>query len=141
MFRKSNINMLFYIVTIKDTKIIIQNKQKYNNNKARRLRKKASASNHRLKVKIIWNKSTFDNNPPRLLKSSVGHFEFDQVYFFMVYLYLKLHIWFYSIGLAIWSGFPDNTHIKKMMADNRPFWPPWPSFCPNFAQFRTHPSY
>ena len=53
MFRKSNINMIFYIVKIKDTKINIQNKQKYNNNKARRLRKKASASNHRLKVKII----------------------------------------------------------------------------------------
>ena len=44
--------------------------------------------------------------------------------FFMVYPYLELHILFYSNGLAIWSGFPDNTHIKKLMADNRPFWPP-----------------
>ena len=48
-------------------------------NKARRRQKKAPASNHRIKVKIIWNKSTFDNSPPRLLKLSFGHFEFDQV--------------------------------------------------------------
>ena len=44
--------------------------------------------------------------------------------FFMVYPYLKLHFLFYSNGLAIWSGFPDITHIKKIMANNRQFWPP-----------------
>ena len=44
--------------------------------------------------------------------------------FFMVYLYLELHILFYSNGLAIWSGFPDITYNKQIMADNRPFWPP-----------------
>ena len=33
--------------------------------------------------------------------------------FFMAYPYLELHILFYSNGLAIWSGFPDITHIKK----------------------------
>ena len=33
--------------------------------------------------------------------------------FFTEYPYLKLHILFYSNGLAIWSGFPDITHIKK----------------------------
>ena len=36
----------------------------------------------------------------------------------MVYPYLKLHILFNSNGLAIWSGFPDITHSKKIMADN-----------------------
>ena len=54
--------------------------------------------------------------------------------FFMVYPYRELHILFYSNGLAIWSGFPDITHITKIMADNLPFWPPRPSFCPNLAQ-------
>ena len=44
--------------------------------------------------------------------------------FFMVYPYLKLHILFNSNGVALWSGFPDIKHIKKIMADNRPFWPP-----------------
>ena len=53
----------------------------------------------------------------------------------MVYLYLKLHILFYSNGLTIWSGFPDITHIKKIIADIQPFWPPRPSFCPNLAKF------
>ena len=43
--------------------------------------------------------------------------------FFMVYSYLKLNILFNSKGLAIWSGFSDNTHIKKIMVDIRPFWP------------------
>ena len=33
---------------------------------------------------------------------------------FIVYPYLELHILFYSNGLAIWSGFPDITHIKKL---------------------------
>ena len=33
----------------------------------------------------------------------------------MVYPYLELHILFYSDGLAIWSGFPDITHIKKIL--------------------------
>ena len=63
--------------------------------------------------------------------------------FFIVYPYLKLHILFNtcSNGLAIWSGFLDITHIKKIMADNLPFWPPWPSFCPNLAQFRTYQIY
>ena len=42
----------------------------------------------------------------------------------MVYPYLELHILFYSNGLAIWSDFPDIMHIKKLMADNLPFWPP-----------------
>ena len=55
--------------------------------------------------------------------------------FFMVYPYLELHILFYSNGLAIWSSFQDITRIKKIMADNRPFWAPRPSFCPNLAQF------
>ena len=41
-----------------------------------------------------------------------------------VYPYLELHILFYSNGLAIWSGFPDIMHIEKIMADNRPLWPP-----------------
>ena len=36
--------------------------------------------------------------------------------FFMVYPYLKLHILFYSKGLAIWFGFPDIMHITKKMA-------------------------
>ena len=36
----------------------------------------------------------------------------------MVYPYLELHILFYSNGLAIWSGSPDITHIKKIMSDN-----------------------
>ena len=36
----------------------------------------------------------------------------------MVYPYPKLHILFNSDGLAIWSGFPDIMHIKKIMADN-----------------------
>ena len=67
-------------------------------------------------------------------------FNFIMLKFFRVYPYLELHILFYSNGLAIWSGFPDITHIKKVMADNRPFWAPSPSFCPNFAQFQTHPS-
>ena len=40
--------------------------------------------------------------------------------FFMVYPYLKMHILFYSNGLAIWSGFSGITHITKIMADNRP---------------------
>ena len=44
--------------------------------------------------------------------------------FLRKYPYLKLHILFYSNGLAIWSDFPDITHIKKIMAVNRPFWPP-----------------
>ena len=44
--------------------------------------------------------------------------------FFMVYPYLKLHILFNSNGLAIWSGFPDITHNKKIMSGNRQFWPP-----------------
>ena len=44
--------------------------------------------------------------------------------FLRTYPYLKLHILFYSNGLAIWSDFPDITLIKKIMADNRPFWPP-----------------
>ena len=57
---------------------------------------------------------------------------------FMVYPYLKLLILLNSNGLAIWSGFPDIMHIKKMMADNLPF---WPSFCPNLEQFRAHPRY
>ena len=38
----------------------------------------------------------------------------------MVYPYLKLHILFYGNGLAIWSGFPDNTPNKKR-ADIGPF--------------------
>ena len=42
----------------------------------------------------------------------------------MVYPNMKLNILFDSKGLAILSGFTDITHIKKMMADNRPFWPP-----------------
>ena len=50
----------------------------------------------------------------------VGHFEFIHV---EIFPYLELHILLYSNGLAIWSGFPDITHIKKIMADNRPFWP------------------
>ena len=59
--------------------------------------------------------------------------------FLMVhYSYQKRHILLHSNGQAIWSGFPDITQIKKIMADNRP---PWPSFCQNIAQFRTHPSY
>ena len=37
-----------------------------------------------------------------------------------LYPYLKLHILFNSNDLAIWSGFPDITHIKKIMADYRP---------------------
>ena len=32
----------------------------------------------------------------------------------MVYAYLKLHILFNSNGLALWSGFPDITHNKKL---------------------------
>ena len=59
--------------------------------------------------------------------------------FFMVHVYpnLKLHILFNNNGLHvdIWSGFPDITHIKKIMADNRPFWPPGPSFYPKLVQF------
>ena len=46
---------------------------------------------------------------------------FIMLKFFMVYPYLELHILFYSNGLAIWSGFPDIMHIKKLMADNRHF--------------------
>ena len=46
-----------------------------------------------------------------------------QLNFFMVYPDLKLNILFDSKGLAIWSGFAEITHIKKM-ADNRPFWQP-----------------
>ena len=34
----------------------------------------------------------------------------------MVYPYLELHILSNSNGLAIWSGFPDITQIKKIMA-------------------------
>ena len=60
---------------------------------------------------------------------------------FMVYPYLKLHILLYSNGLAIWPFFPVITHIKKTIADIRPFWPPSPSFWPNLDQFRAHPSY
>ena len=48
-------------------------------------------------------------------------FNFIMLKCFMVYPYLELHILFYSNGLAIWSGFPDITHIKKRMADNRHF--------------------
>ena len=44
--------------------------------------------------------------------------------FFTEYPYLKLHILFYSNGLAIWSGFQDITHIKKIMTNILPFWPP-----------------
>ena len=39
----------------------------------------------------------------------------------MVHPYLKLHILLDSNGLAMWSGFPDITHITKIMADNLPF--------------------
>ena len=39
-------------------------------NKARRQRKKASAANHHLKVKIIENKSTLDYTPPPSLSLS-----------------------------------------------------------------------
>ena len=46
----------------------------------------------------------------------VGHFNFIMLKFFMVDPYLELHILFYSNGQAIWSGFPDITHIKKIMA-------------------------
>ena len=42
---------------------------------------------------------------------------FIMLKFFMAYPYLELHILFYSNGLGIWSGFPDITHIKKIMAD------------------------
>ena len=42
----------------------------------------------------------------------VGQFEFFHVEIFMAYPYLEQHIMFYSNGLAIWSGFPDITHIK-----------------------------
>ena len=35
--------------------------------------------------------------------------------FFMVYHYLELHILFYRNGLAVWSGFPDITHLKKII--------------------------
>ena len=50
---------------------------------------------------------------------SVGHYEFDQVNFFIVYdTYLKLHILFNGDGVAIWSSFPDITHVKKIMTDN-----------------------
>ena len=45
---------------------------------------------------------------------------------------------FGSKSLAIWSGFPDITHIKKIMADNRPFWPDLISvrILPNFELIR-----
>ena len=49
---------------------------------------------------------------------------FFMLKFFMVYPYLELHILFYSNGLAIWSGFPDIRHIKKIIANNQPFWAP-----------------
>ena len=42
----------------------------------------------------------------------VGHFEFDQVVFFRAYPHPKLHILFFSDGLAIWHGLPDNRNIK-----------------------------
>ena len=71
----------------------------------------------------------------------VGLLNMIKLKFYMEYPYLKLHILFNSNGLAIWYGFPDITHITKIMAQNRPFWPPWPSFCPNLAQFRKRPSY
>ena len=61
--------------------------------------------------------------------------------FLRAYTYLKPHIFFNSNGLAIGSGFPDITHMKKIMVDNWSFWPAWPSFCPNLAQFQTHPNY
>ena len=51
-------------------------------------------------------------------------FYFIMAKFFMVNPYLELHILFYSNGLAIWSGFPDIMHIKKIIADNLPFWAP-----------------
>ena len=54
---------------------------------------------------------------------------------------MKLHILVYSNGLTIWSGFPDITHIKKIIADIQPFWPPWPSFCPNLAKLQKNSSY
>ena len=44
--------------------------------------------------------------------------------FFMVYPNMKLNILFNSNGLAILSGFPDITHIKNIMVDNRPVWSP-----------------
>ena len=60
--------------------------------------------------------------------------------FFMVYPYLELHILFYSNGSAIWSGFPDITYIKKIIADNRPFWQPYDlvsvRILPNFELIR-----
>ena len=71
----------------------------------------------------------------------VGHFEFYHEKIFMVYPYLELHILLYSSGLTIRSVFSDITHIREIMSDNRPFWPPWPSFCPNLAQFRAYSSY
>ena len=45
-------------------------------------------------------------------------FNFIMLKFFIVYPYLELHILFYSNGLAIWSGFPDIMHIKKLMEKN-----------------------
>ena len=39
----------------------------------------------------------------------------------MVYHYLKLHILLNSNSLAILSGFPDITHITKIMAHNGHF--------------------
>ena len=60
--------------------------------------------------------------------------------FFMVYPYLKLHILYNSNGVAIWAGFLDIMNITKLIADSGRFWPPWPSFCPNLAQFRARPS-
>ena len=49
---------------------------------------------------------------------------FIMLKFFMVYPYLELHILSYSNDLAILFGFQDIAHIKKIMADNLPFWPP-----------------
>ena len=56
-------------------------------------------------------------SPTAIIEIVSRIFEFDQVTFF-IYPYMKLHILFNRNVLAIWSGFPDISHTKKIMTNN-----------------------
>ena len=53
----------------------------------------------------------------------IGHFGFDQAEISQNISLPETAHFVYSNGLAIWSGFPDITHTKKITAENLPFWP------------------
>ena len=47
---------------------------------------------------------------------------------------------FLSAILNLYKYGPNVEYLKKLKSFWS-FWPAWPSFCPNLAQFQTHPNY